>query len=451
MSTPHQTLNLPQVLGDGLVMHLAKPADTEVVADFNTRIHPEEDEPPEIFRIWTKLLMSGQHPTTSAADFVIVEDTKADHKIVSATCLIPQIWAYDSIPFKVGRPELVGTDPAYRRRGLTRAIFRQIHAMSAAYGHKVQGITGIPWFYRQFGYEYALDLGGSRKLPISEVPVLKENEAEPYQVRQATEADIPALIRLSQRYSTDKLVTVPLDETRWRYEVAERSYIARTYCLIDSQEQLVGTYTASAVVWASTVELWGLVVDEGVSLRAVLPTVVRALKAQGEAYLAEAKDGANEAKKLMTIRFALGPEHPAYNAFDLKLGPPRRPYGWYIRVPDLPGFIRHIAPALEKRLANSVMSGFSGELKITFYRGGLRLFFQQGKLTWARDWQAPEANKKDWAGAGFPPLVFLQLLFGRRSLDELHYAFPDCWADEEPALLLNALFPKRASWVVALE
>ena len=156
-----------------------------------------------------------------------------------------------------------------------------------------------------------------------------------------------------------------------------------------------------------------------------------------------------EKKTLTAIRFALGLEHAAYVALDAKLGPPRHPYGWYVRVPDLPGFIRHIAPVLEKRLVASVMDGFSGELNITFYRGGVHLAFARDKLTDVTDWSAPETNVR-WDGAGFPPLVFLQLLFGHRSLDELRYAFPDCWADEEPALLLNTLFPKRVSWVIPL-
>jgi hypothetical protein len=142
-------------------------------------------------------------------------------------------------------------------------------------------------------------------------------------------------------------------------------------------------------------------------------------------------------------------EHPVYEVLAAKLGPSHPPYAWYIRVPDLPKFIRHIAPVLERRLVNSPLSGFGGEMKLTFYRSGLRLTFEQGKLREAVDWQAPETNQK-WEGAGFPPLVFLQLLFGHRSLDELRYAFPDCWADDEAALLLKILFPKQNSWLFPL-
>jgi hypothetical protein len=48
--------------------------------------------------------------------------------------------------------------------------------------------------------------------------------------------------------------------------------------------------------------------------------------------------------------------------------------------------------------------------------------------------------------------VFLQLLFGYRSLEELEYAFADCYSETpEAAVLLNVLFPKQASnvWPLA--
>ncbi|MBN1991687.1 MAG: GNAT family N-acetyltransferase [Anaerolineae bacterium] len=450
MSAPHDTLNLPRPLGDGLVLRLAAPEDTEAVAEFNSRIHLMDGEPMSFLPAWTRVLMLGQHPTMLAQDFVLVEDTQA-HKIVSATCLIPQIWHYHGIPFKMGQPELVGTDPAYRRRGLARHVFEAIHTLSDAYGHQVQGITGIPWFYRQFGYEYALNLGGGRNLPVSRVPELKEDETEPYRVRPATEADIPTLIRLYQRCAVDKLVTVPMDETRWLYELRHRHFMGRVNCLTNADNDVVGTYSYSAELWGSRVETWALAVAEGISLRTVLPTVARALKAHGEARLAALNENNKDGPKreFTTIRFGLGADHPAYEAFDAQLDKLQNPYGWYIRVPDVPGFMRHIAPALEKRLADSVMSGYSGELKITFYRGGLRLVFEQGRLAVAEAWRQP-ADEKERAGAGFPPLVFLKLLFGYRSLAELRNAYPDCWAEEEPALLLNALFPRQASWVMQM-
>ena len=50
-----------------------------------------------------------------------------------------------------------------------------------------------------------------------------------------------------------------------------------------------------------------------------------------------------------------------------------------------------------------------------------------------------------------PDLVFLQLLFGYRSLEELEYAFADCRVENDEArALLTALFPRQTSNVWGL-
>ena len=103
---------------------------------------------------------------------------------------------------------------------------------------------------------------------------------------------------------------------------------------------------------------------------------------------------------------------------------------------------------LEQRLASSPLAGHTGELRLDFYRSGLRLAFEQGRLTTAEEWRPPIWDAK--VEGGFPPLVFLQLLFGRRSLDDLRYVFPDVWATDEAEPLLRALFPPHYSYVMEL-
>src|SRR5512137_662365 len=130
-------------LDETLILRRSTPEDLEPLAEFNARIHSDTDEPDLKVAAWTRDLMNGSHPTFGVDDFTIVEDTTTG-KIVSATNLISQIWTYAGIPFKVGRPELVGTHPDYRGRGLVRAQFDEIHRWSAARGELVQAITGIP-------------------------------------------------------------------------------------------------------------------------------------------------------------------------------------------------------------------------------------------------------------------------------------------------------------------
>jgi len=121
----------------------------------------------------------------------------------------------------------------------------------------------------------------------------------------------------------------------------------------------------------------------------------------------------------------------------------------YVRVPDLPALVRRIAPVLEERLAGSVAPGYSGELKLSFYRDGLRLRFEEGRLAEAASF-APTQRIRPGA-AWFPDLTFLQLLFGRRSLEELKAAFPDVYTrGDDTAPLVEALFPKAPSRVWAI-
>ena len=102
--------------------------------------------------------------------------------------------------------------------------------------------------------------------------------------------------------------------------------------------------------------------------------MLRGAKVVGEAL------AAREKKTLADLYFCLGEDHPFCRITPTRLPELRRVYAWYLRVPDLLSFLRHIAPALERRLAQSVAAGHTGELKLNFYREGLRLVFEDGRL-----------------------------------------------------------------------
>ena len=442
------TQNILRDLGNGLILRRTTPDDAEPLAEFCGRIHSDAgpDKPDIHVASWTRDLLAKPHPTFHADDFTVVVEATTG-RIVSTLNLISQTWTYEGIPFGVGRPELVGTLPEYRNRGLVRIQFEEIHRWSAERGDLVQAITGIPYYYRLFGYEMAMDLAGRRFGYESNVPKLKEGESEPYPIRRATQAELPLIAQIYEQASTRYEIVCQRTSEIWRYELDGQSFDNANHYEImlieDSQGSPVGYFQHPTFLGATGVSALGYELQKDVSWLDITPGVARYLWQRGQEY------AMRDSKPCDKFGFMLGASHPAYDALTDSLPGVHKPYAWYIRVPDLPAFIRHIKPALEKRLAESIAVGYSGELKISFYHDGLRLVFEKSQLTNVEAWKPTPANNDE--SVAFPELTFLQMVFGHRSFDELHHIFADCyWNNNEARRLLEILFPQKLSDVLPI-
>lgn len=438
--------NIIKDLGDGLILRRATIEDTDALVTFNSNVHRDEDddEPNEFIEAWVRNLMEEPHPTLVPSDFTFVIDTQTD-EIVSSLNLIAQTWSFEGIEFGVGRPELVGTDPKYRRRGLIREQFKVIHQWSEERGHKMQVITGIPYFYRQFGYEMCLTLGGSRTGYSPHVPKLKDDEEEKYTFRTATPGDIPFISSVYNNAAQRSLIACVRDDAIWQYDIFGRSEKATSeWMIIETPEAApAGFFIHSKKMWGPNIQLWGYELAPGVSYLDVTPSVIRYLEVTGMA-LAEK----NEKVTYGGFSFELGGEHPVYDALPERMPKVGKPYAWYIRVPDLPDFLTLIGPVLEKRLAESPAVGYSGDLKLSFYRTGIKLSFENGGLAGVVDY-IPKDNED--CDVQFPELTFLQVLVGYKSFTELSDSLPDCYArNDHGRALAKFLFPVKASNVWAI-
>lgn len=437
-----QTQLILRKFDDGLIMRRATLDDIDRLADFDAKIHAEDTYDAKALTWWVRDLVTGPHPTFQTGDFIIVEDP-ATGKIVSSLNTISQTWAYENISFGVGRPELVGTDPEYRNRGLVRAQFEVVHEWSRQRGEIIQVITGIPFYYRQFGYEMALELSGGRAGFESNLPALEAGEEEKYRFRPVQEADLPWLHHLYLQESARSALSAVRDQAALAHEVFEKSAenVNRLeFRVIETTDgQPVGYIAYPWYAWGTMQSMQHYELQAGLSYLDVTPAVIRYLWAVGK------ENAAQRERSLNSFGFWFGSDHPAYQAVSGRLPRIREPYAYYVRVPDLPVFLQRIAPALEKRLALSPCSGHSGELKISFYRTGIRLVFEKGALTTAENWRP--VLGKDEGSAAFPNLTFLQLVFGFRSLADIRHAFPDCWVKDETRALLEAIFPKKFSSV----
>lgn len=438
--------NLPIDLGNGLVLRRSTRADIEAIGNFQARIHAEnEAQFEEGILWWVRDMMSGRHPTFGEGDFTVVEDT-ASGKIVSSLCLIDQTWAYEGVPFKLGRPELVATEPEYRNRGLVRAQFDLIHQWSVQRGQLAQAITGIPYYYRVFGYEMeALEMETGYKVFEHQLPKPDEKYWEQVGFRLAQTADIPLIMQLYDQKIRRDAIACLRTEANWVYQLgaSERNIVGERVIMITAPGgETIGMLIHLNEIWGNLLPVVAMEIIPGHpwmdACRAALPELWK------EGLTLSNKIGG----RFNTLALWMGREHPAYDALPGRLTQLDHNYGMYIRVPDLPVFINHIRPALETRLAGSVAAGYTGELKISFYRSLLTLKFERGRILPVET--SPEVNAK--SDAAFPDLTFLRLLFGANSLDELRTMFHDVTVEScsDARPLLNALFPKKQSSVMTL-
>jgi hypothetical protein len=318
-----------------------------------------------------------------------------------------------------------------------------VHRRSAEQGHLAQAITGIPTFYRRFGYEMALELAGGRTAYRAGVPELPSGDAEPVSIRPAIDDDVPFMTALDERARSRGLVTAVRDERLRHYEMnapREERYRPALRIIEAADGAPVGYLAHANELWGNTLAVFGYELVPGTSWLSVTPAALRYLRTAGDAY---AKDTGTE--PLAAIGFQLGTDHPVYRAIPDRLPRVIPPYSWYLRVPGLPAFLRHVAPVLEQRIAASVAAGHSAELRLGSYEGGVRLVLADGRITSV---EACEAAHPDGVSAWFPGLTFLHVLFGHRALAEIEAAFPDCRVNtEEARVLLDVLFPKAPSRV----
>jgi len=430
-------------LGDGLILRRAERADALALATMNAIVHSDQGMHPLIYDL---LDSPHDHPYYGARDFTVVEDTRTG-EIVSSLCSVPQRWWYEDVELVVGQPEFVGTLPGYRRRGLVRAQFNIIHEWGRQRGEHLQAILGIPWYYRQFGYEMALQAEGGRLVPVASISPLEEGQAEPFRLRPATETDLPFVAATYNENRRRWLLSADRDLAIWRYDLLHRRremWTSWEIRLVEAADRRpVGFVMPADHVRRGLLAVAALELQAGTSWLAVAPSILRHLRAVGERLAGERVD-----QRCEGIFLGLGDEHPLYQVAACQTSG-RDPYAWYLRLPDVAGFLSHIRPVLERRLAQSVAVGHTGELKITFYRSGVRLVFADGRLDKVEPWQPEPGEEGD---AAFPGLTFTQLVMGYRSLAELRASFPDCWQHRPaPRLLLEALFPKQPSAILQVQ
>jgi len=388
---------------------------------------------------WTMDLIE-RNPSTTTDDFLYVYD-EAHDKIASALLLIPQTWMYGDVEIGVGRVEIVATDPDYRRRGLVGELMNRVHERSEQLGHLMQSITGIPYFYRQFGYAMTMDLGSSHYVSFSEIPPLKDDESPRFTLQLATEADIPALIQIDDAQSYHFLMRTKRTQADWEMEFKHTKgvpYEVKIALIVNTDNQTCGYVVLGTFLSMRNTSLYtrAFYLDAETSYIDIFNDVFRALPEFAKEHMGF------ENVNRVSLPYGI---HPTLSLMLDRSIPraTRNPYKWYIRVGDVAKFILAIKHILEERIEHSGVHGYTGELKIGFYeRHHLEINFENGKITNA---EHVLSEKNQLTHANFPFNKFLDLLFAQESVMDLYNSLPDLWIGRNGAALLDVMFPKLPS------
>ena len=408
-------------LHDGLVLRTARDeGDVARVAEFNAVIHG-----PGVGPMVANLFL--HHPDTSGRDLIFVENNAG--QIVSSLCLIPWQWRYEDAVISAGEQGMVGTLEPYRRLGLIRTQIDFFKSRLQERGCLLSPIQGIPYFYRQFGYEYALPLEGGLKLETRQIPA---PFGPPHTFRQATLEDLPVLMALYDQAAQDLTLRAARSESVWRYLLActgGTESECENWIIERGDGSAAGYIRLPAHHFGDE-----LAVNEVSSLDFTAATcVLDFLKGLvGERRTPGIRLNLPANSTLMRLARSLG-------AHDLGT------YAWQIHIPDVAALLRTLAPVFARRIASSPFAGLTHELRLCFYRETLALRFTDGRLA--------EVCNLGFCGNGeinLNPLAFVPLVLGYRDLDELRASYPDVSVAGRWRLLMDTLFPKVPAFIYTI-
>jgi len=400
--------------------HLETDDDIEQYLEL-TRIvfRPEED-----VDVFVRNLID-YHPTMTLRDHFVA---KHHGKIVACLNLIPVKWSIGGVPLKVAEMGNVATLPEYRHRGLTKRLVAEFHKRVADKGYDLSAIAGIPYFYRQFGYEYAIPIDEETRIKIDQIPDYESKQ----NIRPFNDKDIPKAMQLLKQTQQKFYVHSIRDEKIWKMQQKTR---------IASDPPRFEGY---AVEENGEIVAYFRIVDKPKDKELVLREVTDTDQLMARSILRFLKDTGKQRGHETLVSMAS--HYDSFTEHIVSIGGVKQipSYAWQIRVPEYVKMFKKMKPLFEKRLVASTYRHLTEKMNFNFRRYTVQMTVENGKIT---DVQRLETNEDRTIGLN--PLVFTQLLFGHRNRQELEDIYPDFRIRPSHKHLIDVIFPKLLSYIHA--
>jgi predicted acetyltransferase len=362
------------------------------------------------------------HPTMTLNDFFVI---KHHGKIVASLNLIPQNWSIDDVLLKVAELGCVATLPEHRNGGLQRRLVNEFHRQAEEQDYDLCAIEGIPYFYRQFGYEYAIPLNEETRIRLDQIPDYKST----LDIRPFTEGDIPKAMQLLAQSQRKFYIHTVRDEQIWKMQqktgfTSESKFDGFT---VEKNGNMIAYFRIGDKIEDKELMLRETVDTDYYTNRAIL----KFLKDKGKQREFETLT-AN-----ISYLDSLSEQLVALGAIQRT-----PPYAWQIRIVDYVKIFQKMKTLFEKRLAVSSYCHLTEKLNFNFRRYTVQIAVEDGVIA---DIQRLESNEDGTIGLN--PIAFTQLLLGHRSRSELEMTYPDFGIRPSHKHLIDVLFPKLPSYI----
>ena len=392
------------VLADGMILRRPSASEIDQVCELLTsRGDPEDAD---------DLRLVIEHPDEGMESCRVV--VTPDGTVASTATLLKETVRVGSVVLPAGQVELVATNPSFEGRGLVRALMEDAHQRSAERGDAFQVMIGIPYFYRRFGYEYAMPIPRLRTVRTA------TESAGTRVVREADRSDLPLLAELNERTQGTASIAMNHSDACWSWMLDRE---ASDVWVVESE----GALAASART---------VITGDGVVLSEIAGSDAGVDALFAHAHTASA--GPVQAVERPNTLVATNIERH----FQALEGPDSHHAWYYARVSDFASLLHHLSPELQRRWSEAGRTDTASVL-ISFWRSHVTFEIGPAGISNIRT-GGPEQSPISKGGSGLPPDAIPELLFGPDGAIGIEENRPDCYLGTQREVL-EILFPPQSA------
>ncbi len=325
---------------------------------------------------------------------------------------------YYGIEMKSCELSIVATEESYRGLGISGNLTDLFMDEIEKCGYCTIFIQGIPYFYRKYGFNYAIPMATSRfHFDSTSVATQSSNP-----IRKATVEDVPFIYNQSLKYVENHDCihrTIGSEIIEKAITTYQSRFLKRYYFIVEANNKPAGYFYYTKEHDTPKIEDLSEMDEEKYS-----------------AITGFMRDETREGCFDVSIPF----EHKFYEYLKLinkKFEINKGDYSWQVKIPDYYRFFSRIKPVLEKNLEKSSYKNKTISFKfnnfdelIEFKIDRSRIELQ--RLPWHLTWDC-----------NVPPQAFVKLAFDRFTYDDLKPIIPDLSIKEEFRELFRILFPSK--------